>query len=136
MAAKGIQLHGRWDCGMILTKSDGTWGMSANMPRWKKITYHAIMYGMVALFPLVLIFGYLGARKLTHSYEYCGSYGRIDDRLGWVLAPNQSSCLSLQNRLRGTTYFASTIFTNDEGLRSSASDSQTQLNAFVAVGDS
>lgn len=94
------------------------------------------MYGMVALFPLVLIFGYLGVRKLTYSYEYCGSYGQIDDRLGWVLAPNRSSCLNLQNRLKGTTYFASTIFTNDEGLRSSAPDSQTHLNAFVAVGDS
>ena len=94
------------------------------------------MIFIVVTFPAALVFSYLGVRKLLLSYEYCGPYGQSDSQIGWVLAENHSSCLSLHNRISGEEYFSSEIFTNNAGLRSASPYGNPSKKSIVAVGDS
>tara|TARA_B100001250_G_C19725514_1_gene755865 strand:- start:174 stop:1286 length:1113 start_codon:yes stop_codon:yes gene_type:complete len=106
------------------------------MPLWKKVLFYILMLSFVLSFPAFLAFSYLGLRKLQLSYEYCGSYGKADNHIGWVLDKNQSSCLNLHNRLSGKKYFSSEIYTNDLGIRSASPTGVPNKKSFVAVGDS
>ena len=109
---------------------------AAHLPIWKKILFSSIIIALILAVPLALIGGYLGYRKLTLSYEYCGSYAQIDDRLGWRLAANQTSCVGLQNRLKGEVYFSSKVYTNSAQLRSTATKGEPIPNAIATIGDS
>ena len=106
------------------------------MPLWKKTLFYTLMISFVLSFPAFLAFSYLGVRKLQLSYEYCGSYGKADNQIGWVLDKNQSSCLKLHNRLSGKKYFSSEIYTNDVGIRSASPSGVPTKKSFVAAGDS
>ena len=71
----------------------------------KKFVFYVIMVSIPVLALVLPVGGYLAYRKLTFSYDYCGSYGQFDAALGWRLKPDASSCLSLTNRLKGIVYF-------------------------------
>jgi hypothetical protein len=94
------------------------------------------MIGLVLATPVVLVFGYYGARKLVYAYEYCGSYGKLDGELGWTLGVDASSCLSLRNHLSGTVYFDSKIFTNAWGFRDAETGREPRPRQMAAIGDS
>tara|TARA_B100000029_G_scaffold381538_1_gene376715 strand:- start:2782 stop:3912 length:1131 start_codon:yes stop_codon:yes gene_type:complete len=108
----------------------------SSIPHWKKTLFYILMLSFVLSFPAFLTFGYLGIRKLQLSYEYCGSYGKADNQIGWVLDDNQSSCLNLHNRLSGKKFFSSEIYTNNAGIRSASPSGVPKKKSFVAVGDS
>lgn len=90
---------------------------------------------MVSL-PLTLLAAFYGYRKLTLSYDYCGPYGQVDSKAGWVLKPNASSCLSLKNHLSGEVFFDTKIYTNQLGFRDIATDRVVPKNAVAVIGDS
>lgn len=106
----------------------------------KKIVFYAILAVIMLAIPVLAVFGYYGSywayRKLTFSYDYCGSYGQFDDVLGWKLKENTSSCLALRDRLRGKVYFDSKIYTNEYGFRDEQTHRKVPGHAIVAIGDS
>jgi len=104
--------------------------------KWKQVVYWFILICIVASTPFLVAFGYYGYKKLTLAYNYCGSYGQLDDEIGWVLAKNANSCMSLSNRLKNITYFDSKIYTNEKGFRDSAVGKKVPVGGIVTVGDS
>ncbi len=104
--------------------------------RTRAWVFWAMMALLIISVPVVLVGGYLGFRKLTFSYGYCGSYGEFDSELGWRLKPNASSCLSLRNHLTGRVFFDTTIYTNSLGFRDSAPLQHVDNPGVIAIGDS
>ncbi len=102
----------------------------------KKIAFYAIMLSIPLLAVILSFSAYLGFKKLTFSYGYCGSYGQFDDELGWRLKPDASSCFSLKNQLAGVVYFDTKIFTNSGGFRDGAVGRPVPANAVMTIGDS
>ena len=94
-----------------------------------------MMLLLVAL-PVMFLAAFYGYRKLTLSYDYCGSYGRVDNEAGWVLKPNVSSCLSLKNHLTGEIFFDTNIYTNQLGFRDIEPNRVVPQNAIAMIGDS
>ena len=90
---------------------------------------------MVAL-PLTFLAAFYGYRKLTLSYDYCGSYGQVDNEVGWVLKPNVSSCLSLKNHITGEVFFDTSIYTNQLGFRDIEPSRSAPQHAIAMIGDS
>ena len=75
-------------------------------------------------------------RVLTTSIRYCGSYGQLDDELGWQLRRNATSCIALRDRIRGKVFFDSTVYTNDDGFRAPEPRGKSAAGAIAAIGDS
>ena len=100
----------------------------------------SIFYLIIVSIPFVVVLLafllYQGYRKMTYSYDYCGSYGQFDGELGWLLKKNASSCLSLKNHLRGIVYFDTTIYTNNGGFRDARPNNEVPKRAIMAIGDS
>jgi hypothetical protein len=102
----------------------------------KKLIFSIVTAALVVIVPLLVVIGYFGFRKLTFSYDYCGSYGEFDSELGWRLKANASSCLSLKNKLSGKVFFDSKIYTDRMGFRASGRNQSTPAGAIVTIGDS
>jgi len=100
--------------------------------------FYVILVAIVIATPVLLVTIYYGFQKLTNSYEYCKSFGQIDDELGWRLKENTTSCLSLKNYITGEVYFDTKIYTDNYGFRSAGNkDEQKYLsNSILAIGDS
>jgi len=102
----------------------------------KKRVFYLLMVFLIILVPVIVSIGFYSFRKLTFSYNYCGSYGKLDEELGWKLKENTSSCLSLSNLITGETYFDSKIFTNEMGFRDIATNRKITPGSIAAIGDS
>lgn len=102
----------------------------------KKYFFYLIMILLMISLPLGTVAIYYGYRKLTLSYDYCSSYGQVDDVIGWVLKPNASSCLSLKNHLTKEIFFDTKIYTNELGFRDTAPFREVPKNAITLIGDS
>lgn len=94
------------------------------------------MLSMPLIVTGVAMFGYFAFKKLTFSYDYCGSYGEFDDELGWRLKANASSCMSLRNYLKGIVYFDTQIYTNSGGFRDVRPGGSVPQRAIMTIGDS
>ncbi|MGB8274467.1 MAG: hypothetical protein WCF16_04255 [Alphaproteobacteria bacterium] len=103
-------------------------------------TKNAIFYLLMFALPLAVVaalpFAYYAVQKILYPYHYCGSYGRVDGELGWTLAPDAQSCMSMGNWLDGKTYFSSTIFTDGLGFRSQSRSGEPPAGGVVTIGDS
>lgn len=110
--------------------------MPKTLTKQKKKFFYLLTVGLVIFIPLACFFGFFAFRKLTFSYDYCGSYGKLDEELGWKLKENASSCLSLNNFLTGETYFDSKIYTNNLGFRDIETNRDVPKGAITAIGDS
>jgi hypothetical protein len=102
----------------------------------KKIFFYIIMVFLPIAISIGLLGTFYGYRKLTLSYSYCGSYGVIDNTIGWTLLPNATSCLSLKNTLTGEVFFDSTIYTNNLGFRDVAANKVVRTGSIAFIGDS
>lgn len=106
----------------------------------KKILFCAILFIFCLLcilaVPAIWTIGFYAYQKLTLSLDYSGSYGQLDDELGWVLKPNASATMSLNNKISGKKYYLSKIYTNSSGFRDRFPPREVSTGAIVTVGDS
>ena len=102
----------------------------------KKRIFFVLTCCFIICIPVVCYFGYFAYKKLTLSYNYCGSYGELDEELGWKLKENTSSCFSGTNYLTGETFFDSKIYTNNLGFRDIGTNRDVPAGAVTAIGDS
>jgi hypothetical protein len=102
----------------------------------RQLLFYVITFSVPLIVALVMFMAYLGVKKLTFSYGYCGSYGMLDDEVGWRLKPDATSCISLKNHLAGTTYFDTRIYTNNGGFRDAKVGGAVPAHALMTIGDS
>lgn len=65
-----------------------------------------------------------------------GSYGEIDDQLGWKLKPNATSRYWMTNKMTGEIFFDSLVHTNVLGFRATSTGGMAPKGGIVAIGDS
>ena len=112
-----------------MTKTDQNQSLS------KKITFFFISILFSFVIVVLITAGYFVYKKLSLSYDYCKSFGKIDTEIGWTLKKNISSCLTLSNSISGEVFFDTEIFTDINGFRSAASGSNV-ISSILAIGDS
>ena len=110
--------------------------MSKISKKTAKVLFKLITVGLIIILPIIGYVGYLSVRKIIFSYHYCGSYGELDEELGWKLKENASSCISLKNYITGKIYFDSKIYTNKMGFRDIKTNRDTPKGAIAVVGAS
>ena len=94
-----------------------------------------IFFYFIGIFLIFFASPYL-YKKLTLSYNYCQSYGKLDYELGWVLKESTESCISLKKYISGEVFFDSNIYINKDGFRDSNINKSIKSNQIVAIGDS
>jgi hypothetical protein len=86
---------------------------------------------------LVPVLGYYAYGKLTFPAYYCGSFGRIDDEIGWVIAPNAQSCMGGRAAFSsGPPWYDAKVFSDANGFRSAVRGTPTAQGGVMTVGDS
>jgi len=85
---------------------------------------------------LLLVLGYYAFAKLTYSAYTCGSFARLDDEIGWTLAPSVESCLGGRGVFTRTPWFESPVYTDANGFRAARPGAPTSVGGLMAVGDS
>ena len=109
--------------------------IKSNITTSKKIIFFLVILIFSLVTFLLLFSGYFAYKKLSLSYDYCNSFGKIDSEIGWVLEKNVNSCLSLSNKISGEVFFDTKIYTNANGFRTDKIDNNV-LSSFLAIGDS
>ena len=109
--------------------------INSNITTSKKITFFLVILISSLVTFLLLFSGYFAYKKLSLSYDYCNSFGKIDSEIGWVLEKNVNSCLSLSNKISGEVFFDTKIYTDANGFRTDKIDNNV-LSSFLAIGDS
>lgn len=109
--------------------------INSNPTMVKKISFILIATIISLIIFGALVVGYFTYKKLTLSYDYCQSFGKIDSKIGWVLEKDIDSCLSLKNKINGEVYFDTKIHTDSNGFRTDKRG-DTPPSSILAIGDS
>ena len=120
----------------LITSGVGGKVAGAAMSVGKRVVFYLIVLSIPILAPIVAVTGYYGYKKVSAPATNEGSYGQIDGELGWVLKPGSRSRYYMTDRVTGTAYFDSTVYTNSAGFRAPSLDAEFASGSMVAIGDS
>ncbi len=100
--------------------------------------------GMIALVGFIniaacvlAVLAYFTYGKLTFPGYFCGSFSVIDAQIGWVIAPNSTSCIGAREPFSaGPPWFEAKVYTDVNGFRSARTGSETPRGGVLFAGDS
>jgi hypothetical protein len=93
-----------------------------------------VINAAAGVFAVVAFFAY---GKLTYEGYFCGRFARVDGEIGWVLAPNATSCIGGRAPFSaGPPWFESKVHTDVNGFRSAKAGAETARNGVLFAGDS
>lgn len=99
-----------------------------------KFALIAFINVVACLFAVAAYFTYA---KLTYPAFFCGSFGTIDAQIGWVIAPNATSCMGGREPFGdGAPWYEAKVFSDVNGFRSAEPGTPTARGGVLAVGDS
>jgi hypothetical protein len=105
--------------------------------RLRTFVMWAIMGLIPAAFALAAVASYYAYAKLTYPGFFCGSFARLDGELGWVLAPNASSCIGARAPFSsGPPWFEAAVHTDRNGFRAPAPGGDSATDGVLFIGDS
>lgn len=112
--------------------------MEATKPKpVKKLLFWSVILIIPFLFALSLLEGYYAYKKFTYPGLFCGSFAKLDSRIGWTLKPNTQSCYAMKKPGDSSSYaFNTKIFIDDNGFRSARLGTKTPIGGIMVVGDS
>jgi hypothetical protein len=99
----------------------------------KTMSLIVVLNVTACVLPFVAYYGYA---KLTYPAYFCRPFGVVDDEIGWVLAPNVSSCIGGWDPFSRTSWFEASVFTDTNGFRAARPGTQTPRGGLLVVGDS
>ena len=86
---------------------------------------------------LVPVLGYYAYGKLTYPAYFCGSFGQVDDEIGWMIAPNAQSCMGGRAAFdSGPPWYEAKVLADANGFRSGTRGAPTAQGGVMTVGDS
>ncbi len=110
--------------------------LPASLPAWKRILFFAIMCLIPVAVPVAGVMGYYAYKKMTWAAVSCGSFGQVDDQLGWVLKPGADACAGARNPSTGEVFFMSRVAVNADGFRDREPNGRAEPGRVVVSGDS
>lgn len=97
----------------------------------------AIMILLPVAFVLAAVASYYAFAKLSYPGFFCGSFAHLDGELGWVLAPNASSCIGARAPFSsGPPWFEAAVHTDRNGFRAPAPGGNSATDGILFIGDS
>jgi hypothetical protein len=86
---------------------------------------------------LIPVIGYYAYGKLTYPAYFCGSFAQVDGEIGWVIAPNVTSCMGGRAPFSsGPPWYEAKVFTNADGFRTGSRNAATPRGGIMTIGDS
>lgn len=101
----------------------------------KFFIFYIIMLSIPVLFLLGIIEGYYGYKKVNFPTHYSGTFGVLDDELGWFHKP-AAAIDHIHHAPDGTIAFQVPINTDQSGFRSKISGTPTPNSPIMFLGDS
>ncbi|NKB59776.1 MAG: hypothetical protein GKS00_25955 [Alphaproteobacteria bacterium] len=102
----------------------------------KTLAFWVIMMLVPLVLLIVAVEGYYLYGYLSLRADYCRSFARLDDQLGWDLAPDTESCVIGRASVFGEPAFRADVHINRDGARVAARDEPTPAGGLLAIGDS
>lgn len=94
------------------------------------------MLAVPIVFAVAAIEAYYLYGYLSLSADYCRSFAQLDDRIGWTLAPNSESCVTLKPSAFSDKEHRAEIRIGAHGARATAEDAAVEAGGLLAIGDS
>jgi hypothetical protein len=83
------------------------------------------------------VLGYYAYGKLSYPDFFCGSFAALDGEIGWIVAPDASSCIGGRAPFsHDKPWFAAKVFSDANGFRSARPGTQTARGGVLFAGDS
>lgn len=86
---------------------------------------------------VVAVLGYYAYGKITYPDFFCGSFAALDGEIGWIIAPDKSSCIGGRAPFSSDApWFDGKVFTDANGFRSAKPGTPTPHDGVLMAGDS
>lgn len=112
-----------------------------DMPSGRRMTFWALTALIPVIFVVFTVEAYFLYGYVTYPVDYCGSFAKLDERIGWVLKPETRSCIEGRESAFGDMAFRAEVSIGRNGERIIESpDGRGNGNAapveILAIGDS
>lgn len=103
----------------------------------RKISQIALVLFINVMAGVAAVLAYFAYGKLSAPTYFCGPFAKVDAEIGWVIAPNASSCVGGREPFSSEPpWFEGKVFTDVNGFRSAAPGTPTPAGGVLTIGDS